>query len=68
MLKPRYIFVSSTCYDLFDARAEVEQTLERAALVPSFDDGLDRALPGALDRAQAVAHALDAYRLEPVAS
>ena len=50
-----------------DARAEVEQAAERAALFARRDDGLDRALAGALDGAQPVAHALVVDRLEAVA-
>ncbi len=41
---------------LADAAAEVEQVLERTAFLARAQDVLDRALPRALDRPQAVAH------------
>src|SRR5206468_474942 len=46
------------------ARAEVEQAAERAAFLARRHDGLDRALPRALDRTEPIAHALGLDRLE----
>ena len=49
-----------------DAGAEIEQARERPARFARGDDRLDRALPRALDRAEAVANARRRHRLEAV--